>query len=252
VSVPGIVSLKQLAKNITGKAEDASLLGNVGVITPGKEVDIKKLLVELEKRLRENVVQAALANKHARFSRSTGPVCNEAAVNRIFDSTNRSAYIPGFDCIRMAQVVMARGVIMTLMPDEFDKLGLTPYSFCPDTGAAAPFFKHYPIDPFIPLAGLAPGDYAYFDNNKNYPKVHDGPWAGEAVIKTGGDSYFGWAKGSWPYAWWIWTLWHKYNDGLTLSKQISIDKVPGYQGSAGFVDVAKLAMAIFNMRKTEV
>ncbi len=108
---------------------------------------------------------------------------------------------------------MARGVILTLKPGEFDALRLTPNSFIgtPDLqGRFGPYFNHY--NPAVALGGLKPGDFAYFQNNANYPRVHPmEPWSGEAVIVIG-NCYAGWPKpGPEPYPWWLQKLADEYN-----------------------------------------
>jgi hypothetical protein len=60
--------------------------------------------------------------------------------------------------------------------------------------------------------------------------------------------YYGWNLGNHSYGEWITKLWTEYNNGLPENEQITIDKVFGYYGAVRFLDVAKIAMEVFDYR----
>jgi hypothetical protein len=259
-------SLAQLALDITGYASDASALGNLGNITCGEQIDVTPLLNCLEQRLRSNVVAAAnYANKRANFGWPPGLYSfSEKGINAIFGIGQMPNTTPDLDCEQMATVITARGVIATIDPNPGDntytKMGFCMLDFGVDKQAGnGPYFTQYA--PAVPRAALQKGDRVTFWNNVNYKALHGtkGGWATEVVIPTGPDSYWGYNGGggvTGNYAYWKQALRDGFNDGLPTTQWIGLQNVPGYdQGNApsqavtaGFVNVPKLALALFNFR----
>jgi hypothetical protein len=246
-------TLRQLAQDITGNAGDYWLLrkANPGItINPkttavpnGTTLDISPLLAKLETTLRSNVAAAAVAKKFAHFpvgteSWSNGTGLDEAAVNKVFTGGNAS-----IDCFGMAEIVMARGLIKTLKPGEFDAL------FTDTDGMPT-------VQTTETLDNTKLGDWLYFANDPNYLTQHpDGPNQGENVIEcihspvSSANSYMGWTRTTTKhnYDWWCNELVDAYNDEPP-PPTVKITSVPGYDGSAKFLDVAAIAQAIFDHR----
>jgi hypothetical protein len=259
-------SLAQLALDITGNAGDAAALGNVGTITKGKQIDVTNLLNCLEQRLRTNVVNAAnYAPKAASFGSPTEtsevPNWSESGVNAVFGIGTPPKTNPRFDCIGMANLIMVRGVIATLNPGEYKAMGFCAADFGLDRnspGKAGPYLTIYA--PPLPRARLQRGDWVVFWNNSRYDDFHpDEDWATENTIMTGPDLYWGWgvAGPGGNCAFWRGELRDAFNSGLANPfDQIGPLGAPGYnQGNdpdqpvtAAFVNVPKLAMALFNFR----
>jgi hypothetical protein len=232
------------------------------VITSGQQVDVTPLLNRLEQNLRSNVVAAAnYANKAAGFGSPTEtselPNWSESGVNAVFGIGPRPSPVPKFDCIAMANLIMVRGVIASLNPGEYKAMGFCAVDLGIDRfGNAGSYFTVY--NPAVRRAALKPGDWVAFWNNPNYRAFHSkGDWKTENVITTGSDSYWGWNStngATETYDGWKTTLLDAFNSGVNNLQQINIAGVPGYdQGNApdvtaGFVNVPKLAMDIFNYR----
>jgi hypothetical protein len=263
-------TLQQLAINITGRAGDASLLGNVGAITPGKQVDVRPLLNKLEERIRQDVVTAANFNgKKARFpdsvEESMGTVgMGEREVNRVFGIDPHPMLpgtpLPAYDCGSMVKIIMARGLIMELQPEEFGKIGFTVNSL----------WSEHTDGRDILLEDMKNGDWTCFWNNTNYRNVHNmrrSAYISENVIKTGANLYYGWNLGEKSYAQWLELLRQKYNKGLinggTPLPDVGGDLeklkqlIPGYTGQDGigpgyvkFLDIPEIAKKIFDYRKS--
>ena len=187
--------------------------------------------------------QAAVAKKFAHFpvgteSWSNGTGLDEAAVNKVFTGGNAS-----IDCFGMAEIVMARGLIKTLKPGEFDAL------FTDTDGMPT-------VQTTETLDNTKLGDWLYFANDPNYLTQHpDGPNQGENVIEcihspvSSANSYMGWTRTTTKhnYDWWCNELVDAYNDEPP-PPTVKITSVPGYDGSAKFLDVAAIAQAIFDHR----
>jgi len=157
----------------------------------------------------------------------------------------------------MAAVEFARAVIMEIMPGEFDALGMNPGMFN-SLSIGLLFHEYNPLP--ATLDSFEPGDFVYFRNNLLYGKEGGPPdkgWTGEAtiVITSGANgTYYGWnSKGGMTltYEQWRQYLCDRYNDTLPDDKEITIDDIPEYPigSDAGFIDVAQLAMSIFDYRK---
>ena len=249
-------TLRQLAQDITGNPGDDWLWRNAnpGITSDPKTtgvpnnttVDISPLLAKLEKTMRSNVAAAASAKKFARFpvgteSWSDGTDMDEAAVNEVFTSGNQA-----IDCFGMAQVIMARGLIKTLQPGEFDAL------FIDTDGMPI-------VSSTVTLDNTKLGDWLYFKNDPGYvtgdPPTPRGPNQGENVIECiqspvpSANSYMGWTRRNTKhnYDWWCQELVDAYNNDPP-PPTVKITSVPGYTGKAKFLDVAAVAQAIFDDR----
>ena len=240
-------SLRQLALDITGDADDAGLYLDMGPIKKGELIDVTPLLVALEQRVRNNIADAALSpniKDSARFGwtprRGFGVVqIGEAGLNSLFNGGWSGAKIR-YNCSDMADIFWARGVQTTLNPGEFDKL----------IGNAHNVWNVYKKDiSGTPLGNLQPGDWANFMNAPNCPIRG---WQNENVIVVGADSYVGWGIGQDTYAGFKQDLYKIYNNAVKSTgtgwQLWFVSSVPGYEGQATFLDIAKLGQTIFGLR----
>ncbi len=247
-------TLRQLAADITGNASDYSLLikANPGIkmntrttaVPADTKINIAPLLQKLETTLRSNVAAAATGGVYATFPKddeefSEGSDMDEAEVNAVFKYGNTGC----FDCLGMATVLMARGLIKALKPGEFDAIFGTTDDI--------PYVK-----PTVPLSATKKGDWLYFANDPDYDS---GFYQGENVIETQHgpkiplSRFAGWTgdkkKGMWnlSYSSWCAGLVRAYNH-QTPPPATKIKTVPGYTGTAEFFNVAKVAQMIFDFR----
>ena len=236
-------SLWDLALAITGDVNDASALGNVRTIRQGTMVDVTPLLNILEARLRDNVVAAAAAPKSVGFGKAGNAAAlafNESQIAAVFVA---GAQATDVDCMVMVELEMAYAVIGVLQPGDFDATGLTPLTLKND---------YWTDLSGAPLADLKAGDYVKFWNFGDYGSfTTTGAWAAENAIMTGQDSYYGWADppgDTQTEAGWKDTLFTEYKKVAGFLTAHWLGQVPGYTGpgSAGFLNVAKLAQKIFD------
>ena len=246
-------TLTELVYDITGNTGNLPqlLAANTNVaynpstmaVAPGTVIDISPLLNVLETRLRNNVVAAAnFTPKQAAFWGKTSSPLNlsETGINAIFRRGAAPSPLPQVDCLLMQNIIMAEGVITTLKPGEYTKIGLsvTDFAINPFGGLAGNYATYY--NPAAALNSLKPGDFTIFYNNVRYglPAYH---WKGmsgaENVIVTGPNSYYGWGLGPYAvgqtYAYWMKDLLTAFNTGLPYQLQIGPLGVPGYdQGNA--------------------
>ena len=191
-------TLEQLAWYITGAGGCAGSEA-YGSNSSGHDNQRRALAQILESRLRNNVVLATNAGKDAKFGRETENPPNylpanmkEEQVNSIFNGSAPKDPDTGqpavkYPCDDMAKIEMARGVILTLLPHEFDKLNLT---------AQGVYDKYWEHTYGLPLQNLKPGDSTEFFNKDDYRVVHpDGYYDFEAVIYIGDWLYSGWTGG---------------------------------------------------------
>jgi hypothetical protein len=164
-----------------------------------------------------------------------------------FTGGNRS-----IDCLGMARIIMAKGLITALHAGEFNKLGWTASTMPLD-------------DRTVGLSSTKPGDWVYFQNDLRYLQWHGNPdegYQGENVIKVGTDRYWGWpisvSLGALPYgnranprrpanSCWTQILFDAYNSPPVPPNQYT-RTIPGYTGTATFFDVAVVGMDIFDLR----
>jgi hypothetical protein len=253
-------SLTQLAFDITGSSGDfwrlnAANPGIAATVARGTTVDVLALLQVLEKRLRSNVVRAANADQSLRATfpqgndaYSRGSNMTEEDVNAVFAGGTAC-----LDCYGMTLVVMARGLITTIKPGEFDAIfHTTTGTFGSTTDTGIPF-----ADTTVDLADTSLGDWLYFKNDSRYvddDRHPNGSFRGENVIEVissppqGTDRFWGWGGETavQTYDGWRATLIAEYNRGLPDGDHIT--NVPGYTGKASFFDVAKVAEDLFKYR----
>jgi len=249
-------SLQQLAWDITGNPADAAALGNVGKITKDKSIDVTPLLKILEQRVRNEVVAAArVTPRNAGFggigsNNALGipayEVHNmkEAEVNSIFDAASLTPK-PLYHCWGMVAINFARGLIKgALFPGEFDDLGLRAGSFG-QTGSDTIWLLG-------PLSRIPDGSLVSFDNHHLYGHYHPGGyWGDEYAVKTGNDRFIGWDIPNEQTEHQLKVhLRNAFNQGLHSWQKITIADVPGYGPDrlAKFIDIAKIAQRIFELR----
>jgi len=229
-------TLEELARLITGNKSDASLLANTGELQVGQQVSIAPLLATLEQRMRANVLSAAPKLIVSTFglpvTRATAGVSASDSVNRFFgDGKGLLA-----DCWESAQILLAKGLLDTIGSSDFDSLGYQ--------------FNKYPKTPDVPrqLSDVKVGDWIRF---KNYPEYPNGwAWQGENVVKMGEDLYWGLTasgQGSVKSAsMWLSHLQTMFNAQMDTHRT---DPLPGFEGWARFVDVPKVGMNVFDLRR---
>ncbi len=235
-------SLAALAKAITNNSEDAKLLAyqQVGIISKGTRIDVTRLLRKLESNIRKDVVHAAQSAKHANFGGLVvdAATFTESQINIVFKD------LPGpielVDCQGMVLLELSRGVIKQLNPGEFTKMHLRPAAFWGPAGGA--YLSPQPAGP------PKPGDWMQFGNFGDYMLKHpNGDWSSEHTIMIGADSYYGWNDGTFSKLGMRSFLQQKYNEGLPLQQRITLAQIP-QPDNKGFVNVAKLGQAIFELR----
>jgi hypothetical protein len=255
-------SLAQLALDITGNAADVSALGNVGIITKGKQVDVTPLLDKLETDVRNSVYLAARTaalgqNFRAAFAYFGAPdnlynystdVMKAAQINGLFGVTGYAGppagYTPLYTCVGMCDLMYARALIWggNLTDAQYDALNIVVSSiqtkYCtPLTGS--------------PLASLVPGDWVRFWNSTACEKPQ---WGAENLIltsqqgggKTGDNVYFGWPLGFGSGDWWM-------DELASMCPMFSLrtNPVRGYEQNspnAWFLNIPMLGQMIFNVR----
>jgi RHS repeat-associated protein len=226
-------TLSELARLITGRASDWSALGIPQDIKAGQKVNIAPLLVVLEDRMRKNVVSATRS-----FSASFGlPVTllqgsGSAEVNQFFSGRTDVQS----DCTGAAYLVEAKGLLDTVGAADFDRLS--------DDGQGYRYNTFPRVARDSALSQLKSGDWTYFRNYDDYPTGH--AWQGENVIKVGDDQYWGFPKGALSLSAWYSALRNAYNAEMGRSRT---DPIPGFNRNASFIDVAKVAMGTFDVRK---
>lgn len=213
---------------------------------------------QFEQQLRQNVVNAIKsfrarfldpdeATEHFYF---TGEGLDENNVKSFFRASNCPPDKQGHpkrigcrpvDCKAAVAIVMAKGLIDTLKPGEFDQLRLHP------TNPDRTYDMRMIQSRVLHIDQLKTGDTVYFENCSSYNKCHNNDfWQGENVIKVGrnekgepmfwGFDYVFVNNGSCcikTYEDWRNTLLAQYNDDPTNPlkegcKRITIDDIPHY------------------------
>lgn len=206
-------------------------------VKKGCAYPINELLQLTEERLRTNVVSAT-----TRFWGRFPGIDDMTFENGESPMTagEISAYFPGkdtdvVDCIGAARLVMAKALVDTLLPGEFDnlyRLNTIPYESRKDELTKK-------------------GDRGYIQNDLRYLEKHGrgAGYQGENVIYLGGGQFWGWPDGNKTFNEWKQFLIKQYNDGLDPSEHIST--IPGYlESSHGFLDVAQISEQAFDLRKS--
>jgi protein-glutamine gamma-glutamyltransferase len=200
-------------------------------IKEGQKVKIAPLLVVLEDRMRGNVVSAT-RSFNATFGLPVTPFqgAGSAEVDRFFGSGS----VPQCDCTAAAYIVLAKGLLDTIGATDFDALGYRSQAY--------PIKRRQPIT----TAQMKLGDWTYFKNYSDYLQVAGGAWQGENVIKVGSDQYWGHGGGVRSQSDWYSLLQGYYN---SESGRNRTGPIPGFTGHPDFVDVARVGMGTFDVRK---
>ncbi|HEX8000313.1 MAG TPA: RHS repeat-associated core domain-containing protein [Pyrinomonadaceae bacterium] len=245
--------LSRLAYLITGKESDKKYLNHAGEVKEGQKVNVAPLLVQLEKRLRDKVLDAVEAlnttfpQTEEQIAQGTGATVtagksNEAErINKYF-RRNRKPF--GYcDCNVAAILVYAKALVDVLGGSTFNALGYQS--------------SNVPIDQYQgKLSDMLAGDWGYFQNYDDYTDkltelgLGNGAYQGENFIKIGDDRYFGFPLGVKSESDWLITLRDAYNRPLNkdpMGKQRN-DPLPGFDGYIKFIDVPKVGMDAFNYR----
>jgi len=194
----------------------------------------------LENRLRNNVVSAtANYNVYGYFPSSPEDDYFKGDSTERLDNNQIDAWLtPGnqgsIDCAGAVYVLLAKGLIDTISEEDYNH------------------FKSLYLDRrAIPLANARIGDIIRFENDKRYNKR--GLWGGENTIKIASDKYWGFVGSGkhrrYTEQEWKDELARQYNKGRP--KDEKIETVPGYDGGATFINVAKVGMTIFDYRQTK-
>lgn len=132
----------------------------------------------------------------------------------------------------------AKGLIATLKDKEFDELGFDE--------------ENLPARPQGTLGSMLVGDAGWIVNYPDYLDRHPfGAFQAENVIKVGRNRFWGYI-GHNSYrsgASWEQFLREQYNTGLATKRS---DKIPGFDGDVVFLDVPKITMRVFDLRKSKM
>jgi len=235
-------TLQGLSKLILGTG-DAGVGGKT--VSKGETVEIAPYLKKLEKKLREKIAAAAIANVNGTFPRGKGAYYDYNSLTipvdelqNWFNGKNSNVRI---DCQGAARVTLAKGLL--------DTIGRENYKALFDS-QELPFFNRKES-----IGGTKVGDWVYFVNDKRYTALVEqnpnkkgiGGYRGENVIKVNTDSYVGYpTQGTRSYKEWNGKLINAFN---AIDPQIQINTIPGYTGFAQFFEVNVIGMKVFDLRK---
>jgi hypothetical protein len=188
VASGGPASLKRLAYDITGNQNNWSQIGVPGGSTepndpdevkPGTEVDVSKLLADLDVQVRGEVVSAARVKvKNATFGNTPAGTLSAAQIGAIFGPGSGTG--PGYDCGAMVLLEFAEGLIKALGTQLYGRMRLNPTILN----------NQYMASCFNATAAEK-GDWLVFWNNANVPQTS--AWRDENVVCTvPGSLFYGW------------------------------------------------------------
>jgi hypothetical protein len=226
--------LKKLAELITGSEIDFSVYGTSNQLEAGQVIDVRPLINIFENNVRGNIVAAT--NKfrgifQTRVSSGFSFVdLSESRINKWFDPNSKPGII---ECFGAASLIMAKGLIDTLNPREFDALGYTSTSLPTiyETGKK--------------LSELKLGDWTTFRNDPRYRTYwynkyikldksivpEEAPFQYENVIKVGDDKFFGFPeKKTKTHQEWRFELAKAFNIVAPIVEKINLNNIPGYIG----------------------
>jgi hypothetical protein len=190
-------------------------------------------------KLRNNIVAATQSFK-GKFPSpgqpwNNGFGLNESQVNSFFTGSSYQIV----DCLGAAVIIMARGLIQTLKPGEFDKLGYT-------SGMSSMHLNYRTV---ANIDQMTIGDWGYIRNDWRYLEKHPGGgYQGENIIKVSASIYYGFPAGKKTYAQWVQALIDAYNSGLPPNEHIS--NIPGFQGNDNKTfDVRTINLNVWKLRK---
>ena len=233
-------TLEGLAEMITGDGNDWKILSNNANIRSGQTISITPLLKRLELMLRVRVV-AATRKFLADFGYLTVSAGDDSAkgIGEYFDG-NRG---PASDCNGAIGILMSKGLIDTTSANEYNQLGIDDIFAILSSKRGT-------------LATMLVGDSGWIQNYNDYlEQAQDDPenmaYQAENVIKVASGKYWGHIGMPYnksvktPYEWEI-TLREEYNK---IADKKRFDKIPGHDGEVKFLNVADLAMRLFDIRR---
>jgi hypothetical protein len=250
---------KQIAKFITGKSDDWTIIGGQNKVKPGEKINLSPLLVKFEMKLREKIASLCKQEKlNSNFQPLTvtvkkddGTVIEDALIGAVeISSKGEAAGINNFftrqtfgniDCIRAVKLIYAKAILDIVGKDAFDGVGFTE-DIQPDE---AETLKNQP------MSNMLLGDRGWIRNYADYlTKNEGGAWQAENVIKTDVDLYWGFGdKPPKSETGWKNRLREIYNQNLKPEEKRN-DQVPGFDGDIIFIDVAYIAEVIFSYNIT--
>jgi RHS repeat-associated protein len=238
-------TMEELASLLPGITEK-EVRNYIPNIIPGKEINVSPLIDEFESKTRTNI--ALFAKKATKFfgldfSSNPSNPANPAHLKEIeiIDLFDSSKYQKGFQsgCFYAATIIVARGIISTLDPGEWDALNILQYEKAID-GSKMSLYD-IPIGERIHL-------YNKIDKNHRLLRSH-GVQA-EWVVKIDEDNYYGFGypggKTTGNYSDWLNRLASTY-DKYTGEK-ITSNQVVGYYGKFYTMDYFRIAQAVFDYR----
>jgi hypothetical protein len=234
-------TLTGLAELITGDANDWKLIARKPDVKSGQIIYVQPLLSKFELMLRVRVVSATkkfLADFGSLTVNSSED--NSRNINEYFDG-NRG---PASDCNGAIGILMSKGLIDSTSTYEYNLLGID------DIFAILTSRK-------TTLTNMLVGDSGWIQNYDDYLlEVQDNPegdaaYQAENVIKVASDKFWGhigenYQRSVKSSAEWEIELRKAYNK---ISEKKRNDRIPGHDGEAKFLNVADLAMRLFDFRK---
>lgn len=234
-------TLAGLAELITGDANDWKEISKKPTVRVGQPILIAPLLKKLELMLRVKVA-AATKRFNADFGNLTVSAGEDSSrnINEYFDG-NRS---PASDCNGAIGIVMSKGLIDTASDYEYNQLAID------DIFGILASKKGT-------LATMLIGDSGWIQNYDDYlEQVQDNSedmaaFQAENVIKVARGKF--WGHIGEPYGRsvktpteWETLLREAYNK---IADKKRYDKVPGHDGEVKFLNVADIAMKLFDIRR---
>ena len=243
-------TLAGLAKLVTGNENDWPLLL---AHENEKTVEVTPLILAFKKNVQKNISlvgKEATKSWNVNFSFATSKYVAlnelyESDINQLFQPFGNSLFS---DCSKAAAIVVAKGLINTLKPGEFDALGFT-------AGAAIPRdiigWKENPEDikKSKSIEDVEVGDITHFYNKKDYfDRFGYAGMEGEHVVKVGEDQYYGIPTGVMNYQEWKQSLCDAYNELAGGKHPASLSDVIGYYGFIVRLDYFKISQMLFDLR----
>jgi hypothetical protein len=233
-------TLTELAEMITGDANDWKLIAKKPDVKNGQIIYVQPLLNKFELMLRVRVVSATkkfLADFGSLTVNSSED--NARNINEYFDGSRG----PASDCNGAIGIVMSKGLIDSTSTYEYNLLGID------DIFAILTSRK-------TTLRNMLVGDSGWIQNYDDYLlEVQDNPesdaaYQAENVIKVASDKFWGHIGESYQQsvkssAEWEIELRKAYNK---IADKKRNDRIPGHDGEAKFLNVANIAMRLFDIR----
>jgi hypothetical protein len=234
-----------LASLIPG-ANTIDVMAAVPSFVNGSEINISSLINKFENKVRGNI--SSFAKKATKFyglkfsTNLTKPanlgVLKETQIRNLFNSSGQQeGYQSG--CFIASSIIVARGIIETLKPGEYD--------------AIYPFqYENIVKGSKKSLGDLKAGDRIHFYNkvDSSHAMLQSHGVNAEWVLGMGGDNYYGFGypggESTGSSQEWLDRLASTYNS--YTGKNIGSKDVRGYYGHYITLDYFKLAQAVFDRR----